>query len=62
VPCAFIELKNPDQPPTEQDIINFCRDNMAHYKAPKTVVFGPLPQTSTGKVQKFKLREKAESL
>jgi fatty-acyl-CoA synthase len=61
-PCAFIELKNPDQPPSEQDIIDFCRDNIAHYKAPKTVVFGPLPQTSTGKIQKFKLRKKAESL
>ena len=61
-PCALIELKNPDQPPSEQDIIDFCRDNLAHYKAPKTVVFGPLPQTSTGKIQKFKLRKKAESL
>jgi len=61
-PCAFIELKNPDQPPAEQDIIDFCRDNIAHFKAPKTVVFGPLPKTSTGKIQKFKLREKAEEL
>jgi len=61
-PCAFIELKYPDQPPTEQDIIDFCHDNMAHFKAPKTVVFGSLPKTSTGKIQKFKLREKAEKL
>ena len=61
-PCAFVELKNPDQPLAEQDIIDFCRDNIAHYKAPKTVVFGPLPKTSTGKIQKFKLRERAESL
>ena len=44
---------------TEGDLIAFCRENMAHFKAPKTVVFGPLPKTSTGKVQKFKLREQA---
>ncbi|NQV84447.1 MAG: acyl-CoA synthetase [Rhodospirillales bacterium] len=61
-PCAFIELKKIHQAPTEQDIIDFCRDNLAHYKAPKTVIFGPLPQTSTGKVQKFKLRKEVESL
>jgi len=45
----------------EGDIIAFCRENMAHFKAPRTVVFGPLPKTSTGKVQKFKLRERAEA-
>ena len=42
----------------EREIIDFCRDNLAHYKAPKSVVFGPLPKTSTGKIQKFKLRER----
>ena len=42
---------------TETDIINFCRDNMAHFKCPKSVEFGPLPKTSTGKVQKFRLRD-----
>ena len=42
----------------EDDIIAFCREQLAHFKAPKTVVFGPLPKTSTGKVQKFKLRER----
>jgi fatty-acyl-CoA synthase len=47
---------------SEQEIIDFCRDNLAHFKAPKTVVFGDLPKTSTGKVQKFKLRELAEEL
>ena len=61
-PCAFVELKNPDQPPSEQDIIDFCRDNIAHFKAPKTVIFGPLPKTSTGKIQKFKLRERTEEV
>ena len=44
------------------DIIGFCRDMLAHYKAPKTVVFGPLPKTSTGKIQKFVLRERARGL
>ncbi|MDA1090713.1 MAG: acyl-CoA synthetase [Proteobacteria bacterium] len=61
-PCAFIELKNPDQPPGIDDIIDFCRDNIAHFKAPKTVIFGTLPKTSTGKIQKFKLREKAREI
>jgi len=56
-PCAFIELKDPDADVSEQDIITFCRDNLAHYKCPKTVIFTTLPKTSTGKIQKFKLRE-----
>ena len=46
----------------EAEIIAYCRDNMAHFKAPKTVVFGPLPKTSTGKIQKFVLREQARAL
>ncbi len=61
-PCAFVELKENADPVTEEDLISFCRDNLAHYKTPKTVVFGPLPQTSTGKIQKFKLREKAKEV
>ena len=61
-PCAFIELKERAEPVTEDGLIEFCRDNMAHYKAPKTVVFGPLPKTSTGKIQKFKLRDKAKDM
>lgn len=60
-PCAFVELK-PDGQSTEAEIIAFCRDNMAHFKVPKTVVFGPLPKTSTGKIQKFKLRDQAKAL
>ena len=61
-PCAFITLKDGQDEVSEQDVIDFCRDNMARYKVPRTVVFGPLPKTSTGKVQKFKLRERAEVL
>jgi fatty-acyl-CoA synthase len=60
-PCAFVTLK-PDGKATAEDIIGFCRENMARYKVPKTVVFGPLPKTSTGKVQKFALREQAKAL
>ncbi len=60
-PCAFVTLK-PDTDASAEDLIAFCRDNMAHFKAPKTVVFGDLPKTSTGKVQKFTLRERAAAL
>ena len=60
-PCAFVTLK-PDMEATEADIITFCRAHIAHYKAPRTVVFGPLPKTSTGKMQKNVLRERAKAL
>lgn len=60
-PCAFITLKD-DSVVTETDIIAFCRERMAHFKVPKTVVFTPLPKTSTGKIQKFILRERARQL
>jgi fatty-acyl-CoA synthase len=60
-PCAFVTLKE-GASATEQEIIDFCRQHLAHFKAPKTVVFGPLPKTSTGKLQKFKLREQAKVL
>jgi len=50
------------QSATEDEIIAFCRDNMAKFKVPKTVVFDDLPKTSTGKVQKFVLRERARAL
>jgi len=60
-PCAFITLKE-GVTVSEQEIIDFCREHMAHYKAPRTVVFGPLPKTSTGKLQKFKLRDQAKGL
>ena len=60
VPCAFIELKE-GAIATEAEIIEHCRTRLAHFKAPKQVVFGPLPKTSTGKIQKFVLREKSRS-
>ncbi len=62
VPCAFVTLRPGDDAVSEQDIIDFCRDNMARFKAPKKVVFGELPKTSTGKIQKFELRERAKQL
>jgi fatty-acyl-CoA synthase len=60
-PCAFVTLHE-DADVSEQEIIDFCRDNMAHFKAPRKVVFGPLPKTSTGKIQKFELRTRAREL
>ena len=59
-PCAFIELK-PGHTATAEEIIAYCREHVAHYKAPRYVVFAELPKTSTGKVQKFILRERAKS-
>ncbi|MCC7049259.1 MAG: acyl-CoA synthetase [Alphaproteobacteria bacterium] len=60
-PCAFVTLKE-GATASEAEIIAFCRANMAHYKVPRSVVFGPLPKTSTGKIQKFALRDKARAL
>jgi len=60
-PCAFVTLKA-DAQASADDIIAFCRAHMAGFKVPKTVVFGPLPKTSTGKIQKFVLREQAREL
>jgi len=60
-PCAFVTL-HPQAEAGEQEIIDFCRDNMPRFMAPRKVVFGPLPKTSTGKVQKFELRERAKHL
>ncbi len=60
-PCAFVTLK-PGSQATAEDLIAFCRERLARFKVPKTVVFGPLPKTSTGKVQKFTLREQAKAL
>ncbi len=56
-PCAFVELMADAGAVTEPEIIAFCRDNLAHFKCPRQVIFGTLPKTSTGKIQKFKLRE-----
>ena len=60
-PCAFVTLR-PDAMATAEDIIAFCRERLARFKVPRTVVFGPLPKTSTGKMQKFMLREQARQL
>jgi len=59
-PCAFVELKE-GATATSTELIEFCRARMARFKVPKAIVFGPLPKTSTGKIQKFLLREKAKS-
>jgi fatty-acyl-CoA synthase len=59
-PCAFIELK-PGTTATADEIIKFCRANLASYKCPRHVVFGEIPKTSTGKIQKYKLRDSAKS-
>jgi fatty-acyl-CoA synthase len=60
-PVAFIELKPGIAAPTADDIIAHCRTHLAAYKCPRTVVFGELPKTSTGKIQKFVLRERAKT-
>jgi fatty-acyl-CoA synthase len=60
-PCAFVTLK-PETAATADEIIAFCREHLARFKAPRTVMFGPLPKTSTGKVQKFVLRERAKGI
>jgi len=56
-PCAFVTLKPDAGPVTADDIMAFCRANMAGFKVPRSVMFGPLPKTSTGKIQKFVLRQ-----
>ncbi len=60
-PCAFVELK-PGHAVTAEEIVAYCRQFVAHYKAPRFIVFGELPKTSTGKVQKYILREKAKTV
>jgi fatty-acyl-CoA synthase len=59
-PCAFVELK-PGATTTEDEVVAHCRELLARFKVPKRVIFGELPKTSTGKIQKFLLREKAKS-
>jgi fatty-acyl-CoA synthase len=60
-PCAFVELK-PEAKATEKELIDHCRAHLARFKAPRAVVFGVLPKTSTGKIQKFVLRQQAKSV
>jgi fatty-acyl-CoA synthase len=59
-PCAFVELKA-GAAATEEEIIAHCREHLARFKTPKRVIFGELPKTSTGKIQKFLLRAQAKS-
>jgi fatty-acyl-CoA synthase len=61
-PCAFIEKKTGHDGVSDTELIAYCRERMAHYKAPRHVVFTELPKTSTGKIQKFKLREMAKEV
>ena len=61
-PCAFVTLKPDAGDVSDISVMDFCKENMARFKVPKTVVFGPLPKTQTGKIQKFVLRERAQSL
>lgn len=60
-PCAFVQLKD-GKTATEKELIDFVREEIAHFKAPKYVIFGALPKTSTGKTQKFVLRERVEEI
>src|SRR5665647_3253295 len=60
-PCAFVELK-PGQKATADELLQWCRQHLAGYKCPRTVVFADIPKTSTGKIQKFKLREMAKAV
>jgi fatty-acyl-CoA synthase len=62
VPVAFVTLKHPDSMLREKDLILFVRDSLAHFKVPRSVVFGPLPKTSTGKIQKRTLRERTSRI
>jgi fatty-acyl-CoA synthase len=59
-PCAFVELKDGAKA-TAEELIEFCRARLARFKTPRAIVFGALPKTSTGKIQKFLLRERAKS-
>ncbi len=61
-PCAFVTLKPGADPVTAEEIVGWCREHIARFKVPKTVVFGPLPKTATGKIQKFVLRDRARGL
>jgi len=60
VPCAFVELKS-DSLVSEEELIDFCKQNMAKFKSPKKIVFGSLPKTATGKIQKHVLRGSVKS-
>jgi fatty-acyl-CoA synthase len=60
--CAFVDLRKGAGAVTDEDIMAFCREHIARFKCPRYVIFGPLPKTSTGKIQKFRLRETAKTV
>ena len=60
-PCAFVALKPEAENPSAEEIIEWCRQHMARYKVPKTIIFGELPKTSTGKIQKNVLRDRVRA-
>jgi fatty-acyl-CoA synthase len=62
IPCAFVTLKPDTGPVSSEDIIGWCRHELAEFKVPRIVVFGSLPKTATGKIQKFELRERAKEI
>ena len=61
VPCAFVELREGIEAPSEAELISFCRERLCHFKCPVKIEFGALPKTGTGKIQKFRLRAQARS-
>ena len=60
-PCAFVELK-PSEMVSSEELIDWCRQHLAAFKCPRVVVFTELPKTSTGKIQKYRLREMAQAM
>jgi fatty-acyl-CoA synthase len=60
-PCAFVELR-PGAAANAEELMAWCRDHLASYKCPRTIVFAEIPKTSTGKLQKFKLRERVKRM
>jgi fatty-acyl-CoA synthase len=60
-PCAFVQLRDGAKA-TEDELIAFCREQLPRFAVPKTVVFGPLPTTATGKIQKYTLRDRARTM
>jgi fatty-acyl-CoA synthase len=60
-PCAFVELR-PGYDLSEEDVIEHCRSLLARFKCPRTVIFHEVPKTSTGKIQKYLLRDEAKTL
>ena len=61
-PCAFVEVNAQGANLEEEQVINWCREHLAGFKVPRKIVFEGLPKTSTGKIQKFRLRERVKEL